>query len=170
MVDVPEVLEDERSKDEWTISPGFIPSASPKKIYLHYKMPDILFFSSLILKTFWCTNSLWLLITRERMKGQTSKERLLYCLGVAQLDFQRTVIIRYSLKFDVLPFGCKVPSRMAIALANIPVKSCVLLPEIAHVLRQYLFLSFLLWGILWEERKGSEQCLWQEAFWNILLW
>lgn len=52
MVDVPEVLEDKRSKDEWTISSGFIPSASPKKIYLHYKMPDILFFSSLILKTF----------------------------------------------------------------------------------------------------------------------
>lgn len=44
MVGVPEALEDERSKDEWTIISGFIPCASPKKTYLHYKMLDRLFF------------------------------------------------------------------------------------------------------------------------------
>lgn len=44
MVDVPEALEDERSKDEGTITPGFIHSASPEKTYLHYEMPDRLFF------------------------------------------------------------------------------------------------------------------------------
>lgn len=49
---MPEALEDERSKDEWTITLGFIPSASPKKTYLYYKMPDRLFFNSLILKEF----------------------------------------------------------------------------------------------------------------------
>jgi len=43
MVDVPEALEDERSKDERTITPGFIHSAGPEKTYLHYKMPNRLF-------------------------------------------------------------------------------------------------------------------------------
>lgn len=49
-----------------------------------------------------------------------------------RLDFQRTVIIRYFLKFHVLPFGCTVSSRMVMALANVPVKSCGLFNEIAH--------------------------------------
>lgn len=44
MVDVPEALEDERSKDEGTRTPGFIHSSRPEKTYLHYKMPDRLFF------------------------------------------------------------------------------------------------------------------------------
>lgn len=44
MVDVPEALEDERSKDEGTITPGVIHSASPEKTYLHYEMPDRIFF------------------------------------------------------------------------------------------------------------------------------
>lgn len=50
----------------------------------------------------------------------------------AQLDFQRTVIIKYFLKFHELPFGCKTPSRMVIVVASAPVKSCILLPGIAH--------------------------------------
>lgn len=44
MVDMPEALEYERSKGEGTITPGFIHSASPEKTYLHYKIPDRLFF------------------------------------------------------------------------------------------------------------------------------
>lgn len=53
MVDVPEALEDVRSKDEGTITPGLIHSTSPEKTNLHYKMPDrLFFFNSLILKAF----------------------------------------------------------------------------------------------------------------------
>lgn len=49
---MPEAVEDERSKDEGTIIPGFIHSASPEKTYLHYKMSDKLFFlNSLILNS-----------------------------------------------------------------------------------------------------------------------
>lgn len=44
MVDVPEALEDGRLKDEGTITPRFICSASPEKMYLHCKIPDRYFF------------------------------------------------------------------------------------------------------------------------------
>lgn len=53
MVDVSEALEDGRLKDEGAITPRFICSASPEKMYLHCKIPDrYIFIYSLILKAF----------------------------------------------------------------------------------------------------------------------